>query len=69
MRNKLEYMIEICDQQESYENRIDSLQWSLNFGFQGTFPDLKRKLEHKVNLYKVYYEFLNEKINKLKLEL
>ena len=69
MRNKLERMIEICEQQESYERKIDSLEWSLNFGFQGTFPELKRKLEHRVNMYNIYIEFLTEKINRLKLEL
>ena len=65
----LKKMIEICEQVESYENQIESIQWSLDFGFQGTFPELARKLTHKKNIIETYIVFLNDKLNLLKEEL
>ena len=65
----LEKMIELCEQRDSYENSINSYQWSIDFGMVGEFPQLVRKFKHRINLHKVYIEFLNDKLNRLKLEL
>lgn len=64
----LEKMIELCEQIQWYEKRISNRKDELT-AYYGFFPELVKNIQHKISLYEVYIEFLNDKLNRLKLEL
>jgi len=68
MRALLEEMIDTLDLIAEFKAKQKSKIIRM-MGIEGNYSETRNELKHRVNLYKVYYEFLNEKINKLKLEL
>ena len=45
--------IEILEAIQIYNNRILDRQWSIDFGFQGTFPSLRKKYKHDIDIYQM----------------
>jgi len=68
MKAKLERMIEICEQIETFESRVSMDEHNVRFIYY-PFPTLIEKAKMRIHRYEVYIEFLNEKLQKLKLEL
>jgi len=68
MIDKLEKMLKVAYLKSDFERRRFS--WLIEIKMQKTyFPENAAKWQRKVNLLDVYIKFLDEKLNRLKLEL
>lgn len=61
--DKLETCIKIVESIRFFKRMLESQQESLD-GFQGTFPELRRKLIHKVEIYQKCADRLQQRYEK-----
>jgi hypothetical protein len=61
--NKLETCVKIVEGIRLFKRLIESQQESLD-GFQGTFPELRRKLIHRIEIYQKCVQRLEQRYEK-----
>lgn len=64
MRRKLEEMLRLSELQVEFD--FKKIAMLFRAGSQG---DDKEKCKHRANLYEIYIDFIDEKLNKLKTQL
>ena len=61
---KLELLIEIEEAIKHFENRIDELAWSNDFGVGLEFKSIRNKNTHNIEICKMCIDRLNERFSK-----
>ena len=61
---KLELLIQIEEAIKHFENRIDELAWSNDFGAGLEFKSIRKKNTHNIEICKMCIDRLNERFTK-----
>jgi hypothetical protein len=61
---KLELLIEIEEAIKHFENRIDELAWSNDFGAGLEYLNIRNKNTHNIEIYKMCIDRLNDRFSK-----